>query len=149
VKGKILYPYTAKIIVGDYCNNKQTNSWILNDIGRISLLGSRKKIAKFLMRTFTCRSAFLYGKTYRYRDHTILEGDLSNLGTINIDTAPWRHIKEKDEGQEQYEKEEEPEDEEQEQYEKEEEPEDEEQEQYEKEKEPEKQEQEPGQRRRS
>jgi hypothetical protein len=32
----------------------------LNDIGRNSLLGSRKKIAKFLMRTFTCRSTFLY-----------------------------------------------------------------------------------------
>jgi hypothetical protein len=25
------------------------------------LLGYRKKIAKFLMRTFTCRSTFLYG----------------------------------------------------------------------------------------
>jgi hypothetical protein len=24
------------------------------------LLGNRKKIAKFLMRTFTCRSTFLY-----------------------------------------------------------------------------------------
>jgi hypothetical protein len=33
----------------------------LNDIGRNSLLGERKKIAKFLMRTFTCRSTFLYG----------------------------------------------------------------------------------------
>jgi hypothetical protein len=33
----------------------------LNDIGRNSLLGYRKKIAKFLMRTFTCRSTFLYG----------------------------------------------------------------------------------------
>jgi hypothetical protein len=33
----------------------------LNDIGRNSLLGKRKKIAKFLMRTFTCRSTFLYG----------------------------------------------------------------------------------------
>jgi hypothetical protein len=32
----------------------------LNDIGRNSLLGNRKKIAKFLMRTFTCRSTFLY-----------------------------------------------------------------------------------------
>jgi hypothetical protein len=32
-----------------------------NDIGRNCLLGHRKKIAKFLMRTFTCRSAFLYG----------------------------------------------------------------------------------------
>jgi hypothetical protein len=37
-----------------------SNSWILNDIGRKSLLGNRKKIAKFLMRTFTCRSTFLY-----------------------------------------------------------------------------------------
>jgi hypothetical protein len=25
------------------------------------LLGNRKKIAKFLMKTFTCRSTFLYG----------------------------------------------------------------------------------------
>jgi hypothetical protein len=33
----------------------------LNDIGRNSLLGNRKKIAKFLKRTFTCRSTFLYG----------------------------------------------------------------------------------------
>jgi hypothetical protein len=33
----------------------------LNDIGRNLLLGNRKKIAKFLMRTFTCRSTFLYG----------------------------------------------------------------------------------------
>jgi hypothetical protein len=32
----------------------------LNDIGRNSLLGNRKKIANFLMRTFTCRSTFLY-----------------------------------------------------------------------------------------
>jgi hypothetical protein len=30
-----------------------------NDIGRNCLLGHRKKIAKFLMRTFTCRSTFL------------------------------------------------------------------------------------------
>jgi hypothetical protein len=37
-----------------------SNSWILNDIGRIFLLGSRKKIAKCLMRNFTCRSTFLY-----------------------------------------------------------------------------------------
>jgi hypothetical protein len=34
----------------------------LNDIGRNSLLGNRKKLAKFLMRTFTCRSTFLYGQ---------------------------------------------------------------------------------------
>ncbi len=42
-------------------DNKQTNSWILNDLGRNSLPGKRKKIAKFLMRTFTYRSTFLYG----------------------------------------------------------------------------------------
>ncbi len=36
-------------------------SWILNDIGRNSLLGNGKKLAKFLKRTFTCRSTFLYG----------------------------------------------------------------------------------------
>ncbi len=38
-----------------------TNSWIFSDIGRNSLLGNRKKIVKFLMKTFTCRSTFLYG----------------------------------------------------------------------------------------
>jgi hypothetical protein len=35
----------------------------LNEIGRNSLLVKRKKIAKFLMRTFTCLSTFLYGNT--------------------------------------------------------------------------------------
>jgi hypothetical protein len=34
----------------------------LNDLGRNSLLGERKKIAKFLKRTFTYRSTFLYGR---------------------------------------------------------------------------------------
>jgi hypothetical protein len=43
----------------------QTN--FLNDIGRNSLLGNRKKIAKFLMRTFTCRSTFLYDSNWRSR----------------------------------------------------------------------------------
>jgi hypothetical protein len=33
----------------------------LNDIGRNLLPGNRQKIAKCLMRTFTCRSTFLYG----------------------------------------------------------------------------------------
>jgi hypothetical protein len=32
----------------------------LNDIGRKSWLGNGKKIAKFLMKTFACRSTFLY-----------------------------------------------------------------------------------------
>ncbi len=38
-----------------------SDSWILNDIGRIFSLGNWKKIAKCLMRIFTCRSTFLYG----------------------------------------------------------------------------------------
>ena len=42
--------------------SKHASSKILNDIGRNSLLGNRKKIAKFLMRTFTCRSFFLYAR---------------------------------------------------------------------------------------
>ncbi len=37
-----------------------SDNWILNDIGRNFLLRNRKKIAKCLMRTFTCRSTFLY-----------------------------------------------------------------------------------------
>jgi hypothetical protein len=43
-----------------------SNRWILNDIGRNCLLGNRKKIAKLLMRTFTCRSTFLYAKKWIY-----------------------------------------------------------------------------------
>jgi hypothetical protein len=46
-----------------------SNSRILNDIGRNSLLGNRKKIAKFLMRTFTCRSNLLYGNSTPYCRH--------------------------------------------------------------------------------
>jgi hypothetical protein len=38
-----------------------SDSWILNDIGRNFSLGNWKKIAKSLMRIFTCRSTFLYG----------------------------------------------------------------------------------------
>ncbi len=39
---------------------KYSNSWIWNDIGRNCLLGHRKKIDKFLMRTSTCHTTFLY-----------------------------------------------------------------------------------------
>jgi len=39
--------------------HNNTDSWIFSDISRNCLLGNRKKIAKFLMRTFTCRSTFL------------------------------------------------------------------------------------------
>ncbi len=38
----------------------ETSNFSANDIGSNSLLGNRKKIAKCLMRTFTCRSTFLY-----------------------------------------------------------------------------------------
>ncbi len=48
--------YTCFLTMG----SKHASSKILNDIGRNSLLENRKKIAKFLMRTFTCRSTFLY-----------------------------------------------------------------------------------------
>ncbi len=46
--------------------------WILHDIGRNSLLGNRKKIAKFLMSTFTYRSTFLYGPTISWGESRIL-----------------------------------------------------------------------------
>jgi hypothetical protein len=45
---------------------EKTNSRILNDTGRNSLLGHRKKIAKFLKRTFACRSTFLYGEEFAH-----------------------------------------------------------------------------------
>jgi hypothetical protein len=44
-----------------YFNFDITNSRIFSDIVRNCLLGNRKKIAKFLMKTFTYRSIFLYG----------------------------------------------------------------------------------------
>ncbi len=55
--------------------SKQASSAIFNDIGRNSLLGNRKKIAKFLMRTFTCRSTFLYASNVcRYHRYKALLG---------------------------------------------------------------------------
>jgi hypothetical protein len=54
--------YTATVVhmLSYYEVQTRISSKILNDIGRNSLLGNRKKIAKCLMRTFTCRSTFLY-----------------------------------------------------------------------------------------
>ncbi len=40
---------------------KYSISWIWNGIGKNCLLGHKKKIAEFLMRTCTCRSTFLFG----------------------------------------------------------------------------------------
>ena len=40
---------------------KYSNSRIFNDIGRNCFQGHIKKIAKFLMRTFACRSTLIYG----------------------------------------------------------------------------------------
>jgi hypothetical protein len=51
--------YTATVV--HMLSYYEVQTRILNDIGRNSLLGNKKKIAKFLMRTFTCRSTFLYG----------------------------------------------------------------------------------------
>ncbi len=48
----------------DLWRNKPTNSRILNGVDRNSLQGNRKKIAKFLMRTFACRSTFLYASDW-------------------------------------------------------------------------------------
>jgi hypothetical protein len=42
--------------------NIRPTAEFFSDIGRNCLLRNRKKIAKFLMRTFTCRSTFLYAK---------------------------------------------------------------------------------------
>jgi hypothetical protein len=52
------------------------NSQNFSDIGRNYLLGNRKKIAKFLMRTFTCRSTLLYGS-----NHKVLICPLVGIGT--------------------------------------------------------------------
>ncbi len=59
------------IFICQYCN-----SWIFNDIGRNCLLGIRKKIAKFLMRTFTGRSTSFYGvdiwSVFRFGLYTVV-----------------------------------------------------------------------------
>jgi hypothetical protein len=51
----------------------------LNYIGRNSLLGNRKKIAKLLMGTFTCRSTFLYDRkafpAWRIGKHSLGGGE--------------------------------------------------------------------------
>ena len=51
-----------------------TNSWIFIDSGRNCLLGNKKKIAKLLMRTFTCRSTFLYDLDHRKKDESEYSG---------------------------------------------------------------------------
>jgi len=43
-----------------------------NDISRNCLVGNRKKIAKFLMRTFTCHSTFLYALKSLYKEEKAL-----------------------------------------------------------------------------
>ncbi len=61
------------------------NSWILNDIGRNSLLGNRRKIAKFSMSTFTYRSTFLYGLRGLRQWVQLYTGTQINFGDI----TPW------------------------------------------------------------
>jgi hypothetical protein len=58
------YQHLAAFVFVSSVFGEKCNSGILNDIGRNSLLGNRKKLAKFLMRTFTCHSTFLYGSEY-------------------------------------------------------------------------------------
>jgi hypothetical protein len=55
---------TVNLLISIYIIQKLhniTNSCIVSDIRRNCLLGNRKKEATFLMRSFTCRSTFLYG----------------------------------------------------------------------------------------
>jgi hypothetical protein len=54
----------------------------LIDIGRNCLLGNRKKIAKFLMRTFTYHSTFLY-------DLKGVGHEISTSGFVNESVSPW------------------------------------------------------------
>jgi hypothetical protein len=91
-KQALFFPYVCLVPAGLFCHTcfnlcsllKETSSWFClysccfgekfptaefwNDIGRNFLLGNRKKIAKWLMRTFTCRSTFLYGFTENASD---------------------------------------------------------------------------------
>ncbi len=50
-----IYTLSAYVFVPSFVG-KIFQQPILNDIGRNRLLGHTKKIAKFLMKTFTCRS---------------------------------------------------------------------------------------------
>ena len=49
-----------------FCFGKKFETAELNVIGRNFLLGSKKKIANCLMRTFTCHSTFLYGHSDQF-----------------------------------------------------------------------------------
>jgi hypothetical protein len=68
------------------------NSWILNDIGRNSLLGNKKKIAKFLMRTFTCRSTFLYAKNEERGRYRAYSTDIKATRSSLILSVPWHCV---------------------------------------------------------
>jgi hypothetical protein len=58
----------------------------LDDIGRNYLLGQRKKIAKFLMRTFTCSSTVLYDWGKSLPVEVGQEGAAQDLATEKYET---------------------------------------------------------------
>ncbi len=70
-----------------------TNSWIFNEIGRNCLLVNRKKIAKFLMRTFTCCSTFLYDWNILCQLNRIFVSVLSRLNYWREECNQDRYLK--------------------------------------------------------
>jgi hypothetical protein len=58
----------------------------LNDTGRNCLLGNRKKIAKFLMRTFTCRSTFIYDSKPHNKIEDLIQKMKEVMGSLDRDT---------------------------------------------------------------
>ncbi len=76
--GNLLSVYPSCLCIFSFCFwGKYLNSWIWNDNDRNCLLGHRKKISKFLVRTFTCRSTFLYDLHIHYiRDLVLLQTEI-------------------------------------------------------------------------
>jgi hypothetical protein len=77
-----VYPIVAYVFVPAVLGEKIPAAEFWNDIGRNCLLGHRKKIAKFLMRIFTCRSTFLYVMNKQIAAKTIIFKDAKFLVTF-------------------------------------------------------------------
>ncbi len=88
------YQYPNCFFLCSFCFwGKYSYNRIWNYVSRNCLLGHRKKIAKFLTRTFTCRSTFLYGPSYR-RMCIVQKGEGGSLLLSDNCSVTFRMIKE-------------------------------------------------------
>ncbi len=77
-----VYTQAAHVIVPSVFGENISAAEFWNDIGRNACWGIERKKAKFLMRTFTCRSTFLYVMKKQIAEKKIIFKDAKFLVTI-------------------------------------------------------------------